>query len=157
MTTIAYKNGILAADRLAQMAGWGVEITKIQRLPDGRLLGGAGNMDFLLQMYDWIATGEDPARFPSTQANKEDWEPILCVMPDGTLLRYERTPYPLELHTPFYAAGSGRDFALAAMHLGKSAPEAVAVASELDLNTGRGVDTLTVPSYQVYLQRKSAA
>jgi ATP-dependent protease HslVU (ClpYQ) peptidase subunit len=44
----------------------------------------------------------------------------------------------------FHALGSGRDFALAAMYLGKNAREAVEIAMEFDLETGKGVDCLEV-------------
>lgn len=44
----------------------------------------------------------------------------------------------------FTAIGSGRDFALAAMHLGKSARQAVEIATELDLFTGGNVREATV-------------
>lgn len=145
MTTIAYKNGILAADKQADCNGWKHNVTKIRRLGDGRLLAGAGGFAFMLQMYAWIEQGADPAKFPQAQTSKDDWEPILVVETDGRVLRYERTPYPIQIESEFCALGSGRDFALMAMRLGKSAPEAVQLASEFDPHTGVDVDTLTIP------------
>lgn len=46
----------------------------------------------------------------------------------------------------FVADGSGRDFALSAMHLGKSAREAVAFAARFDVYTGGGVDAFDLCS-----------
>ena len=43
----------------------------------------------------------------------------------------------------FAAWGSGRDFALTAMHLGKSAREAVEIACLFENGCGNGVDVLT--------------
>ena len=129
---------------MATADNWSFEVTKIKRLHDGRLLAGAGNFSFVLAMYDWIESGANPATFPGHQGDKYDWEPILVVNPDGRLIRYERTPHPIEIKSPFYAQGSGRDYALMAMHLGRSAPEAVKLASELDPYTGGGVDTLAL-------------
>jgi hypothetical protein len=42
----------------------------------------------------------------------------------------------------FVAIGSGRDFALMAMHLGKSAFEAVRLTCELSIDCGNGIDAL---------------
>lgn len=44
----------------------------------------------------------------------------------------------------FAATGSGMDFALTAMHLGKSAKQAVEIAAQLDLFTGGSVREMTV-------------
>lgn len=44
-----------------------------------------------------------------------------------------------------HAIGTGRDYARAAMHLGRNAVEAVQVAILFDENCGNGVDTLTFP------------
>lgn len=45
---------------------------------------------------------------------------------------------------PFGAIGSGSQFAIAAMHMGKSAKTAVEIASELDLYTGGEVKGVTL-------------
>lgn len=41
--------------------------------------------------------------------------------------------------------GSGRDFAIAAMHCGKTAREAVEIASLYENGCGNGVDVLEAP------------
>lgn len=58
------------------------------------------------------------------------------------VLEYERTPHPIRIEDKLRAWGSGRDFALAAMHLGKTAAEAVTFACQFDSACGNGVDTL---------------
>lgn len=144
MTTIAYRNGILAADTQADGNGWTFETPKIKRLADGRLLAAAGTVALIQEMYAWVEVGADPEKFPAAQRTEKDWEAVLVVQPDGKLLRYERSPYPVEIRAPYYAAGSGRDYALMAMRLGKSAPEAVQLASEFDVHTGHEVETLAI-------------
>ena len=42
----------------------------------------------------------------------------------------------------FYAIGSGRDFALAAMRMGADAKKAVKIASEFDIHTGGRIRTM---------------
>jgi hypothetical protein len=145
VTTIAYKNGILAADKRARWGSLVHPVTKIRRLADGSVAGGSGELAFVLGVFEWLNDGGDPATFPQHQQDKEDWQPVLVVRPNGKIEVYERTPYPVVSEGAFFAIGSGRDFAMMAMRLGKSAPEAVQLASEFDAGTGPQVDTLTVP------------
>lgn len=44
------------------------------------------------------------------------------------------------INHPYWAIGSGADYALAAMHCGRTAAQAVRLASKLDINSGIGVD-----------------
>ena len=69
---------------------------------------------------------------------------MLVVLPDRSLHKFESTPHPLRFPPQNFAIGSGRDFALAAMHLGKTAVEAVEVACHFDSGCGNGIDTLTL-------------
>jgi hypothetical protein len=71
----------------------------------------------------------------------------MLITNDGELWVYDsKTAYPENIKTKFFARGCGRDYALAAMYLGKSAIEAVQVASALDVNCGMGVDSLCLES-----------
>jgi ATP-dependent protease HslVU (ClpYQ) peptidase subunit len=83
--------------------------------------------------------GED---FPAAQGSKDDWQPLLVIEPDGKILIYERTAYPIYYEQDCMVVGSGREYARAALHLGKTAAEAVQVAIDLDHNCGNGIDTL---------------
>jgi hypothetical protein len=145
MTTIAYKNGILAADKQATYGSIKHPTTKIWRLGDGSVAGGAGELSFIHAMMKWLDAGGDPATFPAHQRDKDDWQPIMVVRPNGQIQIYERTPYPTISEGKYFAIGSGREFAFMAMRLGKSAAEAVALTSEFDPGTGSLVDTLTLP------------
>jgi ATP-dependent protease HslVU (ClpYQ) peptidase subunit len=58
------------------------------------------------------------------------------------VLQYESTPHPLVIQDKHWAIGSGRDFAIMAMHLGKTAAESVELASLFCNDCGNGVDTL---------------
>lgn len=141
MTTVAWDGKTLAADKQATNNGLRATVTKIWRV--GQLLvGGSGSPDFIGEMLHWIERGRELPLFPNTQRDKDDWQPILVVEADGTLSVYERTPFPLRPEGDFHAMGSGRDFAMAAMHLGCDARRAVEVAIELDAGSGCGIDTL---------------
>jgi len=96
----------------------------------------------IMQMIEWVRAGRAVADFPPMQRDKDDWQPILVIEADGTPSQYDRTPYPSRFEDRCCAIGSGRDFAMAAMYLGKTAREAVEVACALDSGCGNGIDTL---------------
>jgi ATP-dependent protease HslVU (ClpYQ) peptidase subunit len=143
MTCIAYDGTTLAADRRVCYGGTICETTKIFRI-DGCLVGGAGEMPYLMAMFEWVRNGRIIADYPEHQKHKEDWQPMLLVEPDGTACIYERSPYPVRYAQKHAAIGTGREYARAAMHLGKTAREAVEVACALDTSCGNGIDTLTL-------------
>lgn len=141
MTTICFKDGILAADRQATHHDSAFfAVTKIHRI-NGCLVGGAGSADVYQSMINWFQEGAKDEDFPSIQSETND-ATMVVISPDGRVMVYDRTPHPVIIENEFFALGSGRDFALAAMHLGCSAEEAVKVASMFDTNSGNGVTVL---------------
>lgn len=142
MTVIAWDGRTLAADKLATFGTTKHTTTKIFRVRDA-LVGYAGDADSGEEVLAWFRDGADPAKFPAGQRGP-DWAGLLVIRRGQPICRYERTPYPVMFHDTRFAVGSGREFALAAMHLGCSAKEAVQVAIELDSGCGHGIDTLTL-------------
>lgn len=151
MTTIAWDGEILAADKRCLLDRLPFKVTKIFRIGE-RLVGVAGDYAPCLKVVEWIKTGEDPQNTPIL--DKEWWINII-VIEDGKCFRYENFT-KFEVEEPFFAIGSGRDFAIAAMHLGKTAIEAVEIASLFDVNTGDGVDAMT-ESYMQAAEESAAA
>lgn len=148
MTTIAWDGKTLAADRQANVGSLKREVTKIRRLYDKKadhfvLVGLSGDLMWLGSLCAWVENGRDPAEFPAHQKDKDDWQPFLVIENDGSVSHYERSPYPIRPESRYFAMGSGRDFATAAMFCGKTAAEAVGVAMHLDAATGQGINTLT--------------
>ena len=94
------------------------------------------------ELLAWFRGTRHPSDFPAAQREAEG-SGLLIVWPDGTLWKYESTPYPVKLPPQQLAIGCGRDFAMAAMYLGSTAVEAVKVASALDCGCGNGIDVLT--------------
>lgn len=136
MTTIAWDGQVLAADKQAESAGLKFRTTKIGRLKDGRLYGFAGEADYCREVVLWLEGGAKPE-----QKDKDDWWTVLVI--GEKIERFERRLVPIEVEEKTHALGSGRDYAMAAMYLGKSAEEAVLVAHRFDPATGSEVDTLT--------------
>ena len=140
MTVIAWDGKTLAADKMACSAGYGYTVTKVHRLRDGGIAAFAGDGDGAMALLAWLNAAQNPAAYP--EAQKDNDTSALVIRPDGSVWSYGKTPYPQRIECERYAMGHGRDFALAAMHCGKSAREAVDLACQLDVYCGNGVDTL---------------
>jgi ATP-dependent protease HslVU (ClpYQ) peptidase subunit len=142
MSVIAWDGVSLAADKRASLGSLIRTTTKIFRVGDC-LVAYAGDAAAGEEVLAWFASGADPATFPVAQRDKDNWAGLLVVHRDGEMWKYERTPYPVKFPPQTMAIGCGRDFALAAMHCGKTAAEAVEIACVFDSNCGNGVDVLT--------------
>lgn len=142
MTVIAYDGKTLAADKRAVNCGMVRTVTKLFRVKRS-VIGIAGMLGHGMEMLQWFKDGGDPAKFPACQRDKDDWGTFVVLSKTG-LWVYERTPYPHKIEDDIWAGGSGRDFALMAMHLGKTAREAVELASLFENGCGNGVDAMTL-------------
>lgn len=143
MTIIAWDGKTLAADKRACHGTYkGGTTTKIHRFQDG-LCGISGSLETGRHFIEWLQAGAIPDDFPTWDEEKE--ASFLVIYNDGRVAAYESTPIPLWMEERFHAIGSGREFALAAMYLGKTAKQAVEVACALDAYCGNGIDTLTLP------------
>jgi ATP-dependent protease HslVU (ClpYQ) peptidase subunit len=140
MTVIAWDGKTLAADKMACSVGYGYTVTKVHRLSRGGIAAFSGDGDGAMALLHWLEGTCDPAAYPVGQKDNET--SALVIDPDGVVWSWGTTPYPQRVEGRFYAMGHGRDFALAAMHLGKTAREAVEVACALDVYCGNGIDTL---------------
>lgn len=137
MTTIAWDGQFLAGDRRGNSAGMAYEVTKVRRTQDGRLLGFCGDIGVGMLMLDWLEKGGTRPE----QQDSDRWVTVLEIDPDGTCWCHGRDSR-WRIEQGFFAIGSGRDFALAALALGKNAAEAVELAARFDTGTGNGVDAL---------------
>jgi len=143
VTTIAWDGHTLAADKRACNGSMIFVVTKLFRVR-GCLLAAAGDFDRIHEMVAWFESGAIAEKLPPFQRDNTDYVSLMVIQPDKTILKFDRGPAPYKIESPFHAMGSGRDFALAAMHLGKTASEAVMVSSVFDTGTGNGIDTLTL-------------
>ncbi len=142
MTTIAYRDGVLAADgRMSQ--GHTVvtdKYTKVKRIPGGLAVAGSGDVTRLAAFVDWLMGGSEGAR-PSLK-NCD----ALVVYPSGKVEAFDETGSVILPKSGYYAEGSGRAFALGAMAMGADAREAVKVAARFDQGTGGRIKSITIPS-----------
>lgn len=136
MTTIAYRDGVLAADTLSSSSGTvaGYQ-TKIYR-ERGLLLGGAGSVAAFERFRDWIRSG-----MAGDCPLQKDIGNMFVITPDGRCTMW-CDDGPFRITADFWALGSGELLALGAMEVGASAAEAVRAAIKHDTRSGGDVTTL---------------
>jgi hypothetical protein len=153
MTTIAYREGVLAGDSRAYSGGSTPIGTKqkIFQFDDGTMCGISTMMPGLSeQVAHWIGTGMDRDHLPDQhQPNLT----VLLVDPDGQVyIAIDSYHFTGPLEGSYFAIGSGDHYALGAMAMGADACRAVEVACDLDVWTGG-----TVRSIHQNAQLKDAA
>lgn len=155
MTTIAYKDGIMAGDT---QVTWGSEadygIVKVYRTKK-HLLGISGNWALHRPYFDWIMKIETDLACPTEcYRYKED---LLVDFNDssGTLIlvnesqqiwSIQEADSACFINRTHMSIGSGNKYAQGAMASGLSAPLAVAVASNFDVYTGGSIAYVTFDS-----------
>lgn len=141
MTTIAWDGKTLAADKQTVLCGTKMNRTKLHWLADGSMIGLAGTStvnDAFVAWLDGGAIGERPKIFDDMEHGPE----AIQVMANGTA--WLHSPFGrIRIEQRFAAVGSGAPYAMAALYMGRSAEEAVAIAIALDPESGGGVDTMS--------------
>lgn len=145
MTTITYKDGIMASDS-ACSDSWQILTTrsvKIYRLGTGALFGGAGDADIrsILKMFNDVKTYKGMPTKKEIIEEKTDFDALLvlpkrkifhvwCNEPEGEIEIWNAGIMPIEER--HYAIGSGAIFAMPALDGGASARDAVKIACARD-------------------------
>ncbi|WFU52284.1 hypothetical protein QA639_21485 [Bradyrhizobium pachyrhizi] len=139
MTTIAYRNGIIAADTQA-IGGNSVTATNIakivRRTRDGALCGASGYLAFMQAFHRWFLSGEK-GRVPTFHDGDRAF-----VVRKGKPIEMFESVGSYDYEPDYVAIGSGMEFALGAMHAGAGAADAVAAAVTHDPGTGGEVMVL---------------
>jgi len=138
MSVICWDGSVLAADKRVTSAGLRHTCTKIEK-HNNQLYGITGVWDVGIEIREWHKAGADPEKFPAKA--REDKATLIVINEKGIHV-YDAAPYPMIYENKCAAWGSGRDFAEAAMYLGKSAVTAVEIACHFAIDCGDGCDTL---------------
>lgn len=140
MTTIVYRDGVLAGDTRITIEE---EIQpghcrKVFKLKDGSLFASSGDYEGGERLLEAI---KKKLPTPICKSGGEAFG--LHIKPNGAVWYYEGTRWS-RCHNPFYSIGSGRAYAFGALHMGATAAEAVSVAMKCDMYSGGRVQTVRI-------------
>lgn len=139
MTTVAWDGKILAADTLSQDT-WGLKDSRNKIFSNPFwFAAGAGDLSCTLKWFKAVENMNLEKVLEAGVPNwhKDDNDPSLILICKKTTMAWKASGgLFIPVSRTFHAIGSGRDYALAAMRCGKTAFQAVEIASEFDINTG---------------------
>jgi hypothetical protein len=137
VTTVVCRDGELAAD--TQCTGdITLRVQKVFRLPDGGVVGLAGDLTHAYLAAKWLADGEqgEPPKFKGGS--------LLVLRPDGTIHIADDEFPAVPLLDRMAAIGSGAQAAMVALHGGATAVAAVRAAAKVDPYTSEPVQMLAI-------------
>jgi ATP-dependent protease HslVU (ClpYQ) peptidase subunit len=139
VTTIAYKAGVLAGDSQAtdNQLWQSQKIFKVDTSAGVLLVGIAGEIHSALVFIEWLKN--DKSRKPDL--SNEDFDAIV-IATTGRVTIWNQSLVAWRPVGKFFALGSGAPAAMAAMHAGKGALEAVKIACKVDPYTRGPVRSL---------------
>ena len=140
MTTIAVRDGVMAADTLGYHSEKRCLSKKLFRTGTGDIIGICGNWTDGKVFVDWYDAGanrDEPPKWRLQDGEKVDFQALVLTQ-DGTYW-WSYDLVPDQLLNDFWSIGSGSFSALAAMHCGLNAQDAVLIAMKVDTGSGGDV------------------
>lgn len=162
MTTIVYRDGILAADTQMTEGEFILpmpchKLTRVERA-DGSisLIGATGSMLYMKELEEWVIS--EPRIGPQPVNDKADSGIVLEVVwrPGGSDQRgkvqinsysgdtglFWSAEWKYTFRDGYFATGAGAAYAYGALGTGASADQAVRVAARFDTYTNSDIDTI---------------
>ena len=143
MTTIAYRNGIIAADTgLCGNGSLDCFADKIAKRDDGSVAGAAGSAWWITAFLDCFRSDQPINQLPAPENATG-----IIISRKRTITLYESAEgkiRTLPIRAKYYAFGSGFRFALGAMFAGAHPVDAVRAAIEHDDSTFGRIQSLEV-------------
>lgn len=147
MTTVAYRDGVLAFD---EQVTWGnvkwATTTKARRIGD-MIVACSGCSSLCHAYLQWV---EDNPALVLGLAPIQEWKQgaerdfDALIITNSGIYSHDGAGKPYPVKAAYLAIGSGMPFALGAMEMGATAVEAVKVAAKLDNSTGGKIRTLSI-------------
>lgn len=140
MTTVACKNGVMAADSISVWGGRRchdeIKVDYVETVNGKRyLIGTAGNTVAGNEFCRWISEGQKGAF-----ERKGQFDALILDEEGKLYLTCGKHPDVWELvRDPFWAIGTGGPYAMGAMQVGATAEAAVAAAIHWDVDSGGSV------------------
>lgn len=150
MTTIAFKDGVLATDTLmTRGTSVGGFTRKVRHIQSGEfencLVGLAGSYAVSQLAFTWVSDGAVFEDAPDVMRESENDSDLFLLRPDGSVvwfwraMRMDHDNEGLRTRQNAFATGSGEDYAMGAMAAGMGAADAVRIAMQFDRFTGGDV------------------
>jgi 20S proteasome alpha/beta subunit len=142
VTTVAYRDGVLAADRRVTQGDRIMQYRyqKVYKNQHGWLYGACGKVADMERFFEWADPFDGaPGGEPPPKGEFEG----LMVSPKGAVFEVEDGTW-WRAKTKLHAVGSGASAALGALHAGADALTAVKIAQLIDSASGGGVDFVTI-------------
>lgn len=106
---------------------------------DRVLAGVSGDAVQIAHLVEWLHDGEPTSKPPKLKKLQ-----LLALTGDNKLYWGDGLSSFIQIDEPFWAIGSGMDFAIGAMKQGATPLEAVKIAAKSDVNTGLGFQEFSV-------------
>jgi hypothetical protein len=126
MTTIAWDGFTLVGDTQCN-AIIRRRVNKVFQIKENLFFGGSGLYEDCLLVRTWLMHGGNKPELDDNFSG--------LIIRDGTAFRIEQKLMESQIQESHHAIGSGSAYAMMAMHLGKTAEEAVVLASVFDSDT----------------------
>jgi len=140
MTTIVYRDGVLAGDTQVSEGSYPVGFqTKVKRFR-GLLYGSSGSDGLTVAFERWLRAGMHGEPPPLKGANATA---DFYIFPGGDLCVWFHADGVTAIRAPWFAFGCGSSFAKGALVMGAGAVEAVKAACALDPWTGGEVTSVS--------------
>lgn len=151
MTTIAVRDGVIAADTLVTYNGNGHMMKGLKLFLAGRFaVGIAGEIRYKTPIKNWLESPpENDSEVPRLW--DDEWNAILMDAQGKAYVLLADAIQIIEF--PYFSIGSGSDIALGAMAMGASAREAIEIASRFDNCTNGLVESISTEDLQTYLKK----
>jgi hypothetical protein len=145
VTTIAYRNGVLASESRISLTSEGggeryFDSSRKLFRKNGAVIALAGESSPGMLFLKWYGTAKKP---PAALIDGEADFTALVLTKEG-LFEYDAYCIPEPVEEEFYAIGSGCKAALGAMHMGADAATAVEIAKRVDPGSGGRVVTMAL-------------
>lgn len=145
MTTIVYRDGIMAADTRAYSGGSTPigQKQKIYQLEDGTMIGVSSTKPGFSETFvNWLV---NPAEHDPKSVSSDMLFQALVVKDEQVYYYHDSLAASGPLVGSFFAIGSGEQYALGALSCGATAEAAVVAAAQHDPWTNDQITTLKAP------------
>lgn len=138
MTTIAASvtHRCMAADSKACTDDIHFGVYKLRTMPDGSIIGCAGDWGTILKFYKYLEGGEE--------LDDESDISVLKLGYNGLELFDFKSGQFYPIRQKYFAVGSGNGIALGVMSMGGTPQQAIEVAAMWDEATGLPIETITL-------------